>query len=60
MKALVLAILIFIGCATDNHDEIGVMNTICIDGFMCLSVMNGLECDYIPVKVNDKKVMCGE
>ena len=60
MKVLILSILLFIGCVTDNHDELEIMNTICIDGVLCFSVMNGLECDYIPVMVNDKKVRCGK
>jgi len=57
---LILSLLLFFGCMSDNHDEIEIMNTVCIDGFLCFSVTNGLECDYIPVKINDKKVRCGE
>ena len=60
VKALTLAILILIGCATDNHDELSITNTVCIDGVLCFSVMNGLECDYIPVMVDDNKARCGE
>ena len=60
VKALTLAILILIGCATDKHDELSITNTVCIDGVLCFSVMNGLECDYIPVMVDDNNVRCGE
>jgi hypothetical protein len=60
VKALTLAILILIGCATDKHDELSITNTVCIDGVLCFSVTNGLECDYIPVMIDDNKVRCGE
>lgn len=60
MKALTLAILILIGCATEKHDELSITNAVCIDGVLCFSVTNGLECDYIPVMVDDKAKRCGE
>ena len=60
VKALTLAILILIGCATDNHDELSIANTVCIDGVLCFSVTNGLECDYIPVMIDNKTKRCGE
>ena len=57
---MIMALLLFLGCGIDNHkDEYIIMNTVCIDGYLCFSVTNGIECDYIPVIHNNKKVECG-
>ena len=60
MKALALAIIILLGCTTDNHDELSITNTVCIDGVLCFSITNGLECDYIPVLIDGKETRCRE
>jgi hypothetical protein len=55
----IMSLLLLIGCAGDRgNDEYLIMNTICVDGYLCFSVTNGIECDYILVMHNNKKVEC--
>lgn len=56
---IIISLFLLIGCKAENiDDEYRIMNTVCIDGFLCFSVTNGFECDYVPVMHNNKKVRC--
>ena len=59
MTRLLLALFLLFGCSEDRPEELVIMNTVvCVDGVFCLSVVKGLECDYIPIEINGKKVRC--
>jgi hypothetical protein len=58
MTRILLALFLLFGCSEDRPEELVIMNTVCIDGYVCFSVMSGLECDYIPVIHDGKKVRC--
>jgi hypothetical protein len=53
-------ISLFFGCRheEENHDEIGAMNTVCIDGKLKLSVIVSGKCYYHPLEINGEEIDC--
>jgi len=52
MKYILALILLFytVSCSSPRNDELCIFDTVCIDGYMCVSNTDGMECRYIPIK----------
>lgn len=68
VSVILLACIFFLsgcmpGCKEhepDIQDEVLALNTVCIDGVLCISVATKYDCDYVPIMVNNKFVECKE
>lgn len=58
--ACVIIFLLFMGCKEENHDELQLLSTVCIDGYLYFSVINASDCNYVLVEIDGENVRCGE
>lgn len=53
-------IFFFTDKRSTSYEELSVMNTVCIDGVLNLSVATKYDLDYVPVVIDGKEIRCGE
>lgn len=42
----------------DDHAEIDIMNTVCVEGILNFSIIDGYDCKYVPIKIKGEYVRC--
>lgn len=54
----IILLIILISCGEDNHDEVYITSTVCIDGELNFSIVDGDNCFYMPITVENKTIKC--